>query len=123
VAHEAFALSPFIALACGAVAGLGVLHSARRAFALALALVPVQVGGWIVILMTARAGELRSAGDWNVDLYASFLICLIVVVPYTVIGVVVSGSAIALLCHLVRRRGRINWSSSDSSGSGHHGGR
>jgi hypothetical protein len=99
MAREAFSFAPFIALACGVVAGLGVLQSLKRALAIFLAVWLIQVAGWTALFMW----EPRDPhGDWNQELWASFLISLLVVTPYTVLGAVPSGAVVGLL----RRRRR-----------------
>jgi hypothetical protein len=100
VAQTAWAWAPFIALGCGVLAGLGTLHSVKRAVALALALSLVQMVAWIAILLTERPDP---PGDWNTDLWAGFLLGLIVVTPYTTIGAVASATAVGLLCPKARR--------------------
>jgi hypothetical protein len=101
--REAFAWAPVIALVCGAVAGLGALHSARRAFGFALGLGLVQTAAWMVVLMAARAEPPEVGADWNADLWASFVVSLLVVTPYTALGAVLSGAAAGLLRRMVRR--------------------
>jgi hypothetical protein len=97
MAAEAFTWAPIIALACGAVAGLGALHSAKRAFGFAVGLWLIQMVVWVVVLMIAAAERRPEHTDWNPDLVASFLTSLIVVTPYTAIGAVISGAVVGLL--------------------------
>jgi hypothetical protein len=69
--------------------GLGYLHSDKWAFALTAALMLVQMIAWIAIFQ---------------DLGGGYFFSLIVVLPYTVIGAVFSGTVASLL----RRRARGN---------------
>jgi hypothetical protein len=101
MAGNAFAWSPLIALFCGVLAGLSVLRSLRGAFGLGLLLMLAQVVAWVVILMTVGT-QVRGDEDWNPDLVGSFLLALVVVVPYTTIGAVLG----AVSAVLVRRFGR-----------------
>jgi hypothetical protein len=102
VAREAFVWAPFIALGCGVVAGLGVLHSPKRAFTLAVASMLLQLVAWKALFMIAGAERRDEPGDWNPDLYAGFFLGLVVVTPYTVIGAAIGGAAVGLLCRKVR---------------------
>lgn len=86
---EGFTWAWSIALGCGVIAGLGCLHSAKRAFALAGALMLVQMIVWIAIFR---------------DLCGGYFLSLIVALPFTVIGTVLSGTVVGLL----RRRARGN---------------
>jgi hypothetical protein len=94
MAQAAFAWAPLLALGCGVIAGLGALHSVKRALALTLASWLVQMAAWIAVLLI---GGREQPGDWNTDRWADFLLCLMVVTPYTTIGAVVGGTAARLL--------------------------
>ena len=105
MAREAFASwAPFLALGCGILAGLGRLHSAKRVFGLAVVLVLIQMAAWTAIFTIAEVEPHEKAADWNTTLGAAFLVSLLVALPYTVIGAVLSGTAVGLL----RRRARRN---------------
>jgi len=101
--QEALTWAPFIALGCGVLAGLGILHSMKRVFALAVTLWAIQVVAWMAIFVIAGAEQRNQPGDWNADLYGGYFISLLVVTPYTVLGAVVSGPVVGLLWPKVRR--------------------
>jgi hypothetical protein len=101
---EAFFWAPYIALGCGVAAGVSVLHSARRAFAVAVALWFLQVFAWAAALTGAVAERRAQPANWNADLFAAFLLSLTAVTPYTVIGAVLSGALVGLARRLVRAR-------------------
>src|SRR5205085_5868350 len=95
-ARDAVTWAPLIAMACGVLAGLGVLYSARRALGLALVFLLVQVAGWLVLLMLAGAELREDPADWKPDFGTSFLLSLIIVAPYTTVATVLAGAAVAL---------------------------
>jgi hypothetical protein len=120
VTHEAFAWAPFLALGCGVIAGLGVLHSVKRAFALAVTLWAIQVVAWMAVFVIAGAEQRDQPGDWNADLHGGYLVSLIVITPYTTIGAVVSGIAVGLLSPKGRRnRAGALWPLEHPSGNAH----
>jgi hypothetical protein len=100
--REALVWAPASALRCGAVAGLGALHSAGRAFGFALGLGLAQLAVWTAVLMASRAERHEVAADWDVDLWASFVVSLLVVAPYTALGTVFNGAVVGLLRRMAR---------------------
>jgi hypothetical protein len=90
---------PMVALIAGALAGLGLLRSRQSAFGLAVGLAVIQIIGWVTLslILWREPGE-----DWNITLWASFLLALMYVIPYTAIGAAIVGGIIAL----VRGRGK-----------------
>lgn len=94
---------PFIALGSGILAGLGVLHSLKRAFALAAGSILVQMIAWMVIFMIAGVDAVSKTGDWTGGFVAGFAATLFFVLPFTVIGSVISGTVAGLLCRWARR--------------------
>lgn len=109
--------APFIALSCGIVAGLGVLHSVKRAFTLAATLVLCQTAAWMAICMIAGVAERDELGDWRQGFFLGFFISLLYALPYTALGVVTSGTAVGLIRRRTRRdRARISWPAEHPSG-------
>ena len=103
---EAFAWSPWIAVAVGAAAaGLGALRSLAWAFGLAVAALFAQVVAWMVLLTLGATEETGRPADWNAALAAAFLLGLTVVTPYTTIGAV-AGGMLGRLVRLVTRKPR-----------------
>jgi len=68
-------------------------------FGLAVGLAVVQVIAWVTLslILWRQPGE-----DWNITLWASFLLALMYVTPFTAISVVIVGGFIAV----VRGRGQ-----------------
>ena len=97
--------SPFwpslIALLVGALSGLGLLKSRSWVFCLALGFAAAQMLGWMAlsVLVPARQDE-----PWGTVLWGSFLVALMIVVPYTTIGAIVSSAIIALTNSLIRKK-------------------
>jgi hypothetical protein len=104
------------------VAGLGVLHSVKRAFALAATLVLFQMADWMAIGMIAGVGDRDEPGDWRQGFSLGFFISLLYALPYTAIGAVTSGTTGGLLRRRTRRdRDRISWPTEHPSGRWHTG--
>jgi len=101
VIREPFTYAPHLALALGALAGIGILRSAKLAGVLTLGLMLVQLLAWTCFL-TATGTE---GADWNTAFVVGFLLSLAAVVPYTVIGAVLGAGAVLLLRYPPRRRG------------------
>jgi len=96
VGREAFfAWSPFLALLCGLLAGLGTFRSVRRVFGVAVALILWQVAFWAVFLTFAGAEEWADT-DWDPALVGALFLGLVAVIPYTTIGAVLGATAVAL---------------------------
>jgi len=85
---------PMVALIAGALAGLGILRSRQWTLGLALGLAVVQIIAWMTLaLILWRQPE----EDWNTTLWASFVLGLMYVAPFTAIGAVIVGSVVALI--------------------------
>ena len=98
--QEPFTWAPHLALAAGAVAGVGILRSAKLAGGLALGLMLIQLLVWTCVLTVIGT----EGGDWNIAFVVGFLLSLAAVVPYTVIGAVLAAAAALLLRYPPRRR-------------------
>ena len=85
---------PTVALVAGALAGLGVLRSRRWTLAIGFGLAFFQIIAWMTLaLILWRQPE----GDWNITLWASFVLALMYVVPFTAIGAVIVGGGVAVV--------------------------
>jgi hypothetical protein len=85
---------PMVALVAGALAGLGVLRSRRWALGLALGVAFLQIIAWMTLALILWK---RPEEDWNITLWASFLLALMYVAPFTAIGAVIVGSVVGLV--------------------------
>src|SRR5262245_53805683 len=94
---EAFAWSPAVALASGALAGLLALRSWRAASAGALVVMLLQVAAWAALFAAAAPGE-----GWQVALGAGFLRGLLVALPYTALGAAAGAGLAAVARRLAR---------------------
>src|SRR5262245_47290805 len=98
IISDAFAWSPYVALALGALAGLGALRSRRAAGLLAGVAMLAQVVGWMALFVAAEVGEHGWDERWQDALFGGFLWGLLVALPYTIIGAAVVGGLVALVC-------------------------
>jgi hypothetical protein len=89
-----------LALLSGVVASLGLLRSAQRALGIAVVLACAQVVGWMIFVTVLSVQRQEGGVDWNPYLHASFLVSLMVIIPFITIGAVVAGVVVGA----VRRR-------------------
>ena len=85
---------PMVALVAGALAGLGVLRSRRWTLALGLGLSFFQIIAWMTLALILWK---RPEEDWNITLWASFILALMYVAPLTTIGAAIVGGIVTLV--------------------------
>ncbi len=100
----ALAWSPYIALALGALAGLGMLRSWLHAAAGAGIAMLAQVMTWMGVFLATEIAAHGWTQDWQGALFLGFIWGLMMALPYTVVGAVVMAGLIGLLHNWRRRR-------------------
>jgi hypothetical protein len=93
---------PVIALVIGGLSGLGIIKSRSWVLGLAIGFAAVQLLGWMVLSLV-WPGIDKDEG-WGTVLWASFLLALMVVVPYTTIGAIIGSAMVSLTLHLLGRK-------------------
>jgi hypothetical protein len=101
---QTFVWASLIALACGLVAGLGALHSAKRTFHLGFTFWLAQMAAWMAYLTTVGVESHDVSATWDVDFCTGFFLSLVVALPFTVIGAVLGGTVVGVLRRRPRRR-------------------
>ena len=91
-----------IALVSGGLSGLGIIKSRSWVLGLAIGFAAVQLLGWMVLSLVSPGVE-KDEG-WSTVLWASFLLALMVVVPYTTIGAIIGSVIVSLTRHWLRRK-------------------
>jgi hypothetical protein len=93
---------PVIALVSGGLSGLGIIKSRSWVLGLAFGFAAVQLLGWMVLPLVWPGIEKDER--WGTVLWASFLLALMVVVPYTTIGAIIGSAIVSLTRHWLRKR-------------------
>jgi hypothetical protein len=102
-----FSWSPYLALALGALAGLGALRSWRLVSVLAGAGLALQLVAWPALFFAADVADRGWDENWQAALEVGFFGALFVAVPYTVIAAVPVASLLRLVCGTKDRRSTI----------------